>query len=93
MADQLTETEAHLEKLKMAKRVVVDSITELTNKIRTSKEMRLDHPYDQALEIEVSGDTGRWRAELTKLEKKRAEIDNLIVQFMDEVKRLRLRNN
>lgn len=93
MADQLTETEAHLAKLKMAKQMVVEDMTQLANKIATSKEMRLDHPSDIALEIEMSDDVGRWRAEFRKLEKKREEIDKLIVQYMDEVKRLKLRNN
>lgn len=93
MADQLSETEAHLAKLQKSKKILGWNITELQNKINTGKEMLLDHPYDEALEHEVADDNRRWRTDLYELEKKRKEIDNQIVQVMDEIKRLRLRNN
>lgn len=93
MADQLAETEAHLAKLHTAKKIVVSNIVELQNKIDSGKEMLLDHPRDESLRREVSEDNRRWRSELQGLEAKRAEIDSLILRFMDEVKRLRLRNN
>ena len=92
MADQLTDTERILAKLKMAKQIVVEDMETAQSKLRNAamdSEFFVGDPFDSP--IKRRGQEAK--SKLASLEKKREEIDKLIVQYMDEVKRLRLRNN